>query len=52
MVEKIVAGYSCQLDKKFPTKPEDIKPIISSTFVNMNAYPDVLFDPALSGPSG
>ena len=48
MVEKFLAGCSCQLDKKFPAKPEDIKPIISSNFnsrgqvdlINMTAYPD------------
>ncbi len=32
MIEKIVVGHSCQLDRKFPSKPDDIKPIISSSF--------------------
>jgi hypothetical protein len=48
MIDKFVAGCSCQLDRKFPSKPEDIKPIISSSFnsrgqvdlINMTAYPD------------
>ncbi len=31
MVEKFLAACFCRLDKKNPAKPEDIKPIISSS---------------------
>jgi hypothetical protein len=48
MVEKFIASCSVQLDRKHPSKPDDVKPIISSTFnsrgqvdlINMIAYPD------------
>jgi hypothetical protein len=48
MVEKFIVCCSCQLDRKHPGKPDDVKPIISSTFnsrgqvdlINMTAYPD------------
>ncbi len=48
MIDKIVAGCSCQLDEKFPPKPEDIKFIISRSFnsrgqvdlINVTTYPD------------
>jgi hypothetical protein len=48
MVEKFIVSCSCQLDRKHPGKPDDVKPIISSTFnsrgqvdlINMTAYPD------------
>jgi len=32
MVERFIACCNCQLDRKHPSKPDDIKPIISSTF--------------------
>ncbi len=48
MVEMFIAFCSCQLDRKHPAKPDDIRPIISPTFnhggqadlINMTAYPD------------
>jgi hypothetical protein len=48
MIEKFIATCNCQLDRKHPAKPDDVKPIISSTFnsrgqvdlINMTAYPD------------
>jgi hypothetical protein len=48
MVDKFIAACCCQLDRKHPAKPDDIKPIISSRFnsrgqvdlINMTAYPD------------
>ncbi len=48
MIDKFVAGCFYQLDRKFPTKPKDIEPNISSHFnsggqvdlINMTAYPD------------
>jgi hypothetical protein len=48
MVEKFIASCSCQLDRRHPGKPDDVKPIISPTFnsrgqvdlINMTAYPD------------
>jgi hypothetical protein len=48
MVEKFIASCSCHLDRKHPSKPDDVKPIISSTFnsrgqvdlIKMTAYPD------------
>jgi hypothetical protein len=48
MCEKFIAACSCQLDRKHPAKPDDIKPIISSSFnsrgqvdlINMTAYKD------------
>ncbi len=51
-IEKFVGGCSCQLDKRFPIKPEDVKPILSSSFnsrgqvdlINMTAYPDGKMD--------
>ncbi len=47
-VEKFIASCSCQLDRKHPSKPDDVKTIISSTFnstgqidlINLTAYPD------------
>jgi len=48
MIEKFIASCTCQLDRKHPGKPDDVKPIISSSFnsrgqvdlINMTAYPD------------
>jgi hypothetical protein len=48
MVEKFIAACSCQLDRKQTTKPDDVRPIISSSFnsrgqvdlINMAATPD------------
>ena len=48
VVEKFIAACSCQLERKHPQKPDDVKPIISSRFnsrghfglINMTAYPD------------
>jgi hypothetical protein len=48
MVEKFISSCTCQLDRKHPGKPDNVKPIILSTFnsrgqvdlINMTAYPD------------
>jgi hypothetical protein len=49
MVEKFISSCSFQRDRKHPGKPDDMKPIISSTFnsrgqlvdlINMTTYPD------------